>query len=419
MARKRNNDSKGKKRGREWTWANAPHIALDIITSYGLAATVLLLLTVITLFGTLNQVEESLYDSQKKYFESFWISDTVGKIPIFLPGGYLLMAILFSNMLAGTILKIRKNWKAVGLYVSHVGILMLIVSSFVTKHFAWEGNMALYPGMTADEALSYHYWQLEIIPIAEDGTASEALVIPHGELRPIGPRGTRTFGSEELPFDLVVDGYYRNSLPVPASAPVAQESKARQVGGFVLIPQPLEKEAEANMAGLYARIEPRDGSSITKGDPETIIWAHLGGNFAERIPYTVSVDDKDYAIQLVRERMKVPFDVQLDEFIFEKYAGISTARNYQSNITKIEGDSEEEIEIKMNEPLRHRGYTFFQASFGPANAGPTEELYSVFAIVKNPSDHWPLYSLIVVGTGLLTHLLLKLSEHLKRNTRTA
>jgi len=66
--------------------------------------------------------------------------------------------------------------------------------------------------------------------------------------------------------------------------------------------------------------------------------------------------------------------------------------------------------------LRHGGYTFFQASFGPSNAGPDEELYTQFAVVKNPSDHWPLASLIVVFAGLLFHLILKLSEHLNRTS---
>ena len=99
------------------TWENLPTIGLTIITSFGLAASVLALLTLVTLMGTLNQIEEGLIDSTAKYFESAWIVDTVklGKVvvPVFLPGGYLLLTVLFFNILAGTLVKIRKNWKAV------------------------------------------------------------------------------------------------------------------------------------------------------------------------------------------------------------------------------------------------------------------------------------------------------------------
>jgi len=400
------------------SWATLPAHALRLLTSFGLAATVLALLLLITLLGTLNQIDEGLIDSTTKYFESAWIIDSIqiGKvwIPVFLPGGYLLMAILFANILAGTILKIRKNWKAIGLYVSHIGILVLIVSSFVTRHFAWEGNMALYPGMESSEALHYRNWQLEILPVDDQGQASRALVIPHGQLEPIGWRGERVFTSDELPFDVRISRYARNSTPIPAGAPMAARSDAPEIDGFKLLSLPAEKEAERNAAGFYAEFIPKSGNPPISA----ILWAHLGGNFAKIQPFTLDLDGKKWVAQVVRERMTVPFTVKLDEFLFEKYAGVMTAKNYQSNITKVEGGTEEKIEVKMNEPFRHRGYTFFQASFGPSDAGPDEQLYTVFTVWRNPSDHWPLVSLLITFAGLLFHLGWKLVEHLKRSTRT-
>jgi hypothetical protein len=403
----------------ELTLENLPEIGLRVLTSFGLAAAVLALLTVVTLMGTLNQIEEGLIDSTAKYFESAWIVDTIpiGKvtIPVFLPGGYLLLAILFFNILAGTILKIRRNWKAIGLYVSHIGILILIFSSFVTRHFAWEGNMALRPGMQSSEALHYRNWQLEILPIDEKGEASKALVIPHADLEKIGWKGERTFTSKELPFDVRINHAARNATPIPVSAPMSAKSDGPVIEGFKLHPLPKKKEAETNSAGFYADFIPKNGGEKIPA----ILWAHVAGNFAQVKPFTFEVDGKKFAAQVVRERMAIPFTIKLDEFLFEKYAGVMTAKNYQSNITKFEDGTEEKIEVKMNEPFRHRGYTFFQASFGPQNAGPDDELYTVFTVWKNPSDHWPLFSLIVTFVGLLAHMGWKLAEHLRRSTRTA
>lgn len=387
------------------------HWLLDLLSSYGLAGGLLFLLTLVTLLGTLNQVEESLFESQKKYFESLWIIDRVGFLPVFLPGGALLLGVLFVNLVLGTILKIRRSWRSLGLYTAHAGILLLIVSAFVTQHFAWEGNLSLYPGMESNEALSYHSWQLEVIPLDESGQAREALVIPQEHLHGISKDG-RSFTSPELPFQVLVERFYRNCVPVPESAPVAKQG-GRIIDGFTLVEQSPAKENEANTAGLYARFLPVSGNEPPQ---EAILFGHLGGNFAEHVPHTFRMGGRQFAVQLVRERLTIPFTVKLDEFLFQKYGGSQTAMNYQSNITKIEDGTSEKIEIKMNEPLRHRGYTFFQASYGPSNARPGEPLYTQLAVVKNPSDHWPLASLLVVFAGLLQHLVLKLVEHLDRSS---
>ena len=95
----------------------------DIFASFGFAVTVLTLLLVMTYLGTLEQLEHGLFDSQRKYFESWFITnididcclramhiaiderppaeprDWV--LPILLPGGGLLMGLLAFNMICG------------------------------------------------------------------------------------------------------------------------------------------------------------------------------------------------------------------------------------------------------------------------------------------------------------------------------
>lgn len=275
--------------------------------------------------------------------------------------------------------------------------------------------MALRPGMQSSEALHYRNWQIEILPVDAGGQATQALVIPHGELESIGWKGQRTFTTPDLPFDLRITHAARNATPIPVSAPMADRSDSPEVDGFKLLQLPKEKEAERNSAGFCAEFIPKNG------DPSipAILWAHIGGNFAPVKPFTLRTGGKTFAVQVVRERMAIPFTIRLDQFLFEKYAGVMTAKNYQSNITKLEDGREEKLEVKMNEPFRHRGYTFFQASFGPPDAGPDDELYTVFTVWRNPSDHWPLISLVVTFAGLLAHMGWKLAEHLRRSTRTA
>ena len=76
---------------------------------------------------------------------------------------------------------------------------------------------------------------------------------------------------------------------------------------------------------------------------------------------------------------------------------------------RIEEEQTEAVLIKMNEPMRTQGYTFFQASWGPQDARPGDKLFSVFEVVKNPADKWPEYSLYVVAVGLCGHFLATLT----------
>ena len=57
--------------------------------SFALAIIVLFLLLVLTYFGTLAQADRSLFDVQRDYFESIYLIEKVGPIPLVLPGAYL------------------------------------------------------------------------------------------------------------------------------------------------------------------------------------------------------------------------------------------------------------------------------------------------------------------------------------------
>jgi cytochrome c biogenesis protein ResB len=122
---------------------------------------------------------------------------------------------------------------------------------------------------------------------------------------------------------------------------------------------------------------------------------------------------------MVKKNWTVPFTVRLNKFIFERHPGVTMARNYESRITRIEDGSERSLEIKMNEPMRYAGFTFFQESYGPANAGPNDAMYSQFAVANNPADQWPLWALVINGIGLAIHFVASLIDHTKRSRRNA
>ena len=52
-----------------------------------------------------------------------------------------------------------------------------------------------------------------------------------------------------------------------------------------------------------------------------------------------------------------------------------------------------------------------------ADRGGTQA--SMFQVVSNPSDNWPLYSLIAAGTGMLIHFIWSLVRFIKREHKSA
>ena len=80
--------------------------SVNLLASYGLAVVLLFFLALLTFLGTLAQVQMGLYEAQKKYFESFYVVHEFWDIPVLLPGAYLLMALLFVNLLLGAILRL-------------------------------------------------------------------------------------------------------------------------------------------------------------------------------------------------------------------------------------------------------------------------------------------------------------------------
>jgi len=383
-----------------------PNKIFAFFASYGLACVTLFLLLLLTLFGTLEQVNTGLYEVQKKYFESvFLIHDQVIgpiSIPIPLIGAYPLMILLFVNLLCGALIRSPKSWKRPGMMIAHSGILLLILAAFVTAQFSHSGHMTLFEGESSHVVNDYYDWEVAITELGKPEGA-RTFTIVDAQIESVTETGKRSFTSVELPFALELSDYLPNAAPRQA-APMLNE---KGIDGVVMAPLPLEKEAERNLAGITATVLPTAG-----GDPKaTLLWAMAA------TPWAVEVDGKSYAITLRHRRYEVPFTITLDKFIRDLHPRTMMASNFESEVTKTDGKTTRKLNIRMNEPLRDSGYTFFQASWGPEDAKPGEPLFSTFAVVNNPSDQWPKYACYVIGIGMLIHFAQKLSGYIRQQNR--
>lgn len=372
----------------------------DIFSSYGFATVVLILLTILTLFGTLEQANTSLYEVQNKYFNSFILVHYLfDKVPIPLPGVYLLSVLLFLNILCGAIIRARKDWRHPGMLIAHGGILYMLIAGFVTFHYSTSGHMTLFPQDRSNRYTSYYDWEIEIAEL-QDGLYGKSYIIHHDQFADMYSNATRTFSHPELPFDLMLENYLYNCAPAPST-------DNSGVDGIRLIERPAEMNAEQNVAGAYAMVMDKEAKQVQSG----ILFGF------SMSPWVVTVKDKDYAIELRHKTWDLPFTITLDEFIRDLHPRTGMAANFESVVTKSDGVTDRKINIRMNEPLRYQGYTLFQSGWGPQNAGPGERLFSTFAVVNNPADQWPLYSCLVISAGLIIHFLQKLVAYLRAENR--
>ncbi len=453
---------------------------IAFLASFKLATVILVLLLLLTFFGTLEQGKSTLFDVQQSYFTSFFVLHEVGDVVALairgslilfglltlavafyltarpprtapspageaatapaaqawvinlwwiggiltslgvalqlaawagsptvlpLPGAMILLPLLLLNLLLGGLIRMRAGKSTIGVFIVHIGIVVLLVGSYIEHQWASNGHMTLFEGQGSDEFVSYTDWEVAVVEPLPGGKTRE-VVIPHERFVKLDGDDTATFENDILPFRLALSGYVRNARPksVPGTSGGA--------GGFVLEERPPvtakgEKRNNRNLAGMYATILP-EGGEPQRG----ILWA------GQQFPWKVEVAERTFEVHMRPRRWKLPFDIQLERFVHEVHPGTGMARRFSSYVTKTDDRGiAREVHITMNEPLRSEGYTLYQSGWGPQGAPPGTPLFSTFSVVANPSDRVPLWACVIIGAGLLLHFLRKLVLFLRAQSK--
>lgn len=382
---------------------------LDFLSGYWVASICILLLGVLTWLGTLEQVDEGLVAVKNKYFSrtSFYVVPKINgnMVPLPLPSGYVVGVVFFFNLLLGTILKVRWRLKTAGVIIAHLGMMFLLLGAFVTERWSERGNMAISEGQTSDVAEHYENHVIEVIEVP-GGKPGTVHLIETGLLADLEPGDERLFRMKNLPFDLKVDAYQVNTRPVSVGR-AEPRSDEPVVDGFFLESREREPEAERNLGGCRVTVMTKEG----KPYQEFLVFS------ADFHPATLRWEDEMMVINMRKALWKMPFQVKLDDFTHEFHPGTRRPKRFESQVRRIEDGREEGVLIKMNQPMRRDGYTFFQASWGPQNAPPGAPLFSVFEVVRNPADKWPEYALYIMTVGLLLHFILKLILFITSQTK--
>ncbi len=361
-------------------------------TSIRLTVFCLLWLAVLTFFGTLYQVDHGIYEAQERFFDSLvfvW-----GVIPV--PGGMLTMGLLFLNLCASFFVHYSAGWRMPGLMLIHLGLILLLLGGFFTRVTGIEANVSLYEGEGTNTASSVTEW--EVAMTKDPPPVREWRAVNFGDLH----RGGR-FGLEEGAPRFEVLEMHRNAVPtvMRREGEVPGPGSVPQFAG--LQARALEKEPGANFPGIRIRVEGRD--------QELVLW---GG--VER-PEILEMPDGSYRfLELRRKRFELPLFMELRDFQRTTYPGTEKPKDFRSLVTvHVSDEVSRPVVIKMNEPFRLNGWTFYQQKF---DMGADKEL-SVLQVTRNFGRVIPYWATGITSLGLAMHFLQVQWMQLRRRRRTA
>jgi ResB-like family len=395
-------------------------LVIQVLSSFSLATALLLMLMLLTWLATLEQIDLGLHATLQKYFtvdEFFIVCDLKVPyltMPLRIPmlGGWWVLALLFLNLLIGGIIRAKKQPKKIFIFLSHCGILFMILSAAVTQVYEERGTMDFYEGQTSNVAQDYYE---HVVEIAEhtSGKPEKFHVIRGKYVMDLTEKNIRTVRLPELPFDIELTGYAINS-EIRNSAMMPPADKENIVDGYYIFPSKEDVNAEMNVGACYAKVLPKSGAA----QPPFIITAR---DFEEpsgkRLAHTVRVDGRVFTVDMRKFLWIMPFSVRLDRATAKYYPNTMKPESFESRVTRIENQVEAVADIRMNEPMRYAGMTFYQRMMGSGPAMKTTKPYSQLEVVRNPADKWPEYSLYVVTVGLVMHFLLRLSLFFKSSLK--
>lgn len=392
---------------------------LKFFSSLKLTVVLLTLSLVLIFFGTLDQVEYGIWETQKRYFESFFVVWTcpdlnpkinLSWIKLPLPGGYLIGGLLLVNLLAAHATRFKLTWKKSGLFCIHFGLILLLVSELITDIVSEESQMPVNEGGYA------HYSETvmdnELVLIDRSNKAYDTVHSIPEELLKQGDQ----IQVPDTELSLKALKYYPNATiarsteTTSASTSGAQRESDLGNRGIVermqLTVSPKAKsyaEDAINTATAYVEIFNANQESLG-------VW--LTSNVIdERFPpQIVHVNDREYELALRFKRTYYPFKIELIDFKHDKYPGTDVPYNFSSEVyvKGLDDSIKQKALIYMNHPLRYGGLTFYQASFA------NEDTTSIFQVVKNPGWLLPYISVLLMGFGMSFQFGMHFLQFLKK-----
>jgi hypothetical protein len=276
---------------------------------------------------------------------------------------------------------------------------MMLGGGAVTMLTGKSGYVFLFEGEKSNVLTAYHEWELAVWREQDGARQVEAI-----DFETLEAGTSVSFPTSGLSVKVETrmenaDGFLKTDKPADAGL----ESTSKIVE---LRERKLELEPERNLPALVATVT-RAGSSLTRrlllygADEKAAEWKE---------------GDVSWRIQLQRRREELPISIGLADFKREVHPNTETPKSFASRVeVTFPNGVERGVEIEMNKPFRHEGYTFYQASF--SETASTQG--SKFAVTQNYGRLLPYVATTITTLGLVIHFGMQLLRMARERRRTA
>ena len=386
---------------------------VGFFTSLKLTVTLLAFAIVLVFVGTIAQADEGLYVAQSHYFRQWLVvgAHLFGhKVPLILPGGYLIGTLLLVNLVVTHIYRFQLSTKKIGIQLAHAGVILLLVGQLATDLLARELQMHFNEGETRRYSESAGQFELIIIS-GDEVTAIPERILAAGDQLKI----------DSLPFTISVKSVWKNSDVNFKKVDEVKSMDERNIPTAVV-----EFSTPVGSLGTWVVSDWVGDDSLVEAVRNT--YAPMGLDMAQKIaaqlvaPQTIEVNGKKFTFTLRPVRVYHPYSLTLLKATHTVYPGTDIPKDFRSRvlIDNPQTGEKREVEISMNHPLRYGGYTYYQYQMtaGEAVVKAGQAQSSVLQVVRNPSWLTPYIGCAMVGVGLIIQFLYHLVGFItKRKTK--
>lgn len=129
-------------------------------------------------------------------------------------------------------------------------------------------------------------------------------------------------------------------------------------------------------------------------------------------PVQLLINGKKVVFLLQKESLKLPFEFVLTKFNMEKDPGTTRAASYESFVRLFTEKGPENHHIFMNNPLKHKGFTFYQASYSQDRQG---NYSSTLSVNVDPGRPFKYAGSLMLVFGSMWHYWLNFRKRKKKN----
>lgn len=381
-----------------------------LLASLKLTVVLLSLAMVLIFVGTIAQTKVGVWQAVDTFFRSWvamvdpWLflpgqGNGMG-IPI--PGGLTIAAGMIVNLLAAHAIRFKATRKRVGVLVLHAGLIVLLAGEFVTGFMADEGLMPIDEGSSTSYVEDVR--EAELVVIDQSSPDHDRVVTIPGWMLAKAAATGNSITDESLPFSVRVNWWFPNAALFHA------HGDNRATAGIGLEARAESRPKATGVDGAQTDT-PAAYVTVSSGDQELGTWL-VSASLKDAQP--VNVDEQKYGLALRFRRTYLPFTMHLRDFRHDIFTGTSIAKNFSSDVRLVDPDrqTDREVRIWMNNPLRYRGLTFYQASYKPDGSG------TILQVVRNPGWLMPYFACVLVGGGMTWHFAQSLVGFLRRRAKS-